>query len=68
MLHSLIHKSKILFGVKSEIPVHENEICSQPLEQSLEATEESCQSSVLNEELLKRNEDLRDAVYGDVIS
>jgi hypothetical protein len=68
MLHSFIQKSKILFGVKSESPVPENEICSQPLEQSLEATEKSCQSSVLNEELLKRNEDLRDAIYGNVIS
>jgi hypothetical protein len=67
MLHSFIQKSKILFGVKNESCVPENETCSQNFETAVEATTISFQSSVLDEELLQRNEELRDTIYGNVI-
>lgn len=67
MLHSFIQKSKFLFGLKNESPVSENEMCPQNFEVAVEAASRSFQSAVLDDELLKRNEELRDAIYGDFI-
>lgn len=67
MLHSLIQKSKVLFGVKNETPALGNETCSQAFENAVEATTQNCQSSVLDEEQLKGNEEFRDTIYGNAI-
>ncbi|KDR19643.1 MIP18 family protein CG30152 isoform X2 [Zootermopsis nevadensis] len=66
MLHSLIQKSKVLFGVKNETPVLGNETCSQAFENAVEATTQNCQSSVLDEEQLKGNEEFRDTIYDHI--
>lgn len=65
MLLSLLQKSKKLLGVNEESPEPENEIFSHSIEQSAEAVETpkiNCLSSP-PEELLKRNEELREIIY-----
>jgi hypothetical protein len=56
-------------GVNERSPEPENEIFSHSIEQSLEAQETpsvNCLSSP-SEELLKRNEELREIIYGNAV-
>jgi hypothetical protein len=67
MLLSFLQKSKAILGVNNRSSIPENEIHSHTVEETLEATTINCQSLVTGEELSKRNEELRETIYGNVI-
>jgi len=66
MLLSFLQMSKTFLGFKNRSPVPENEIHSDIVEQSVEATTINYQSSPPEER--KTNEELRETIYGNVIS
>jgi hypothetical protein len=67
MFLSFLQKSKTLLGVNNQSPVPENEIYSHSVERPLETASINCLSSLPEEELLKRNEELRETIYGNAL-
>jgi hypothetical protein len=67
MFLSFLQKSKTLLGVNNQSTVPENEKFSHSVEHSLETGSIHCPSSVPEEELLKRNEELKDTIYGNAL-
>jgi hypothetical protein len=70
MFLSLLQKSKKLLGVNDQSdqsPVPENEIFSHSVEHSGKTPNINCLSALSEEELLKRNEELKEIIYGKVL-
>jgi hypothetical protein len=67
MFLSLLQKSKKLLGVNDQTPVPENDVFSHSVQQSLETSSINCLSSLPEEELLKRNEELKEIIYGNAL-
>lgn len=67
MFLSLLQKSKKLLGVNDQSPVPENEIFSPSIEHSPKTPNINCLSTLSEEELLKRNEELKEIIYGKVL-
>lgn len=67
MFLSFLQKSKAIFGGNIPSSKPENEIDTNTLEESQEATSITTQSLVA-EELLNRREELRETIYGNAIA
>jgi hypothetical protein len=67
MFLSFLQKSKTLLGVNNQSTVPENETFSHSVEHSLETGSINCSSSS-PEELLKRNEELKETIYGNALN
>lgn len=65
MLLSFFQKSKAILGGSNQSSKPENEIHTQAVEESQEAfTSQSC----VTEELSKRNQELRETIYGNAVA
>jgi hypothetical protein len=64
MFLTFLQKSKTLLGVNNQSTVPENGNFSRSVEHSLQTGNANC-LSILPDELIKRNEELKETIYGD---
>ncbi|XP_023710525.1 MIP18 family protein galla-1 [Cryptotermes secundus] len=63
MFLSLLQKSKKLLGVNDQSPAPESEIFPHSVEHARKTPNIDCLSTLSEEELLKKNEDLKETIY-----